>query len=76
MVKAGNRAIASFQEREKWLAELEEEKVELTCRLRTVSDVVSDKEKKYKNLLTMWKEGMNKIVKEAAGWKMKREMKK
>ena len=43
LMRGGKEAMATFQEREKKLLALEEEKVELTCRLRMVSDAVSDK---------------------------------
>ena len=67
LVRAGKEAMVAFQEREKKMDELEEEKVELTCRLRTVSDVVSDKEQYCEDLLAKWKEGVDKTVEEAAG---------
>ena len=67
LVRAGKEAVASFQKTEKRLPALEEEKVELTCRLRTVSDAVSDKEEYYEDLFTKWKEGVDKAVEEAAG---------
>ena len=42
LLKMGKEAIASFQEREIWLAASEEGMVELTCSLRMINDVVSD----------------------------------
>ena len=51
LVKAGKEVIGFFQEREKRLAALEEEKVELTCRLCAIGDAVSKKEGYYEYLL-------------------------
>ena len=51
-------------------------KVELTCRLRSVSDMLSDKKEYYMDLFTKWKESVEKMVDEAASWKMKSEMEK
>ena len=64
-MSAGKEAMTSFQGRETKLATLKKEKLELACRLYTLSDVVSMKEKYYENLLTKWKEGVDKSVEEA-----------
>ena len=58
--------MAYFQERERKLAVLKEEKVELPYRRYTVSDAVSKKQEYYEGLLKKQKEGVNKIVN--SGW--------
>ena len=54
-MRAEKTGITSFQEREKLLAAVEEENMKLTCRLRTVRQAVSDKEKFYEDHLTKYK---------------------
>ena len=65
----------SFQERKVRLAILEEEKIELTCRLHMVSNVVSDKEEYYEDLLGKWKTDLDKTIQNEANGRVKREMK-
>ena len=74
LVRAGKEAMTSFQETEERLTMLEEQKVELTCRLHSVSDTVFDKEAYYEDILEKWKAGIDKTIEDEASGRVKREM--
>ena len=66
--------MTSFQEREKLLAAVEEENMELTCRLRTISQAVSDKEEFYEYLLTKYKVQWEELTEKNVVKGVEREM--
>ena len=66
LVRVGKEAMTPLQERETKLTALEEEKLQLTCRLYAVSDAVTDKEEYYQGLLKKRKAGVDKTIEDAA----------
>ena len=74
LVRAGKEVIDSFQERERKLATLEEENTELTCRLRTISQAVSNREEFYKDLLAKYKVQWEELTEKNVVKGVEREM--
>ena len=48
----------------------------MTCGLCAVSDIVSDKEEYYKNLLGNWQSSVDKTIEYTASRRVKKEIKK